>query len=208
MDRRLSRVSAVLALAATALSGVVLPASAVAQQVYKWTDGNGQTHYSDHAPTGQTAATVDVPRAPQGGGVTPPNNPNPYHSSPGYSGTSNSDVEATRQRERSNAEMAAQNKRADDALIAKCKAQRDTDCNQIDAIKKREAILNERRSCTDSMDGSRRICTFTPAPPPPPVTRIERQPGGYSLPMTVLPPRPPPPVSKSSNAPKYTINDN
>ena len=67
MDRRLSllgRVRARRPLAALAMAGIllgciVIPASVIAQQVYKWTDSDGQTHYSDHAPTSQAAATVN-----------------------------------------------------------------------------------------------------------------------------------------------------
>jgi hypothetical protein len=62
---------ALLALATAA------PAPATAQQLYKWTDEQGQVHYSDHAPAGQATTNVPLPKAakvskPAGGPSTSP----------------------------------------------------------------------------------------------------------------------------------------
>jgi Domain of unknown function (DUF4124) len=44
--------------------GAVAPQFGAAQQIYKWTDSQGQVHYSDHAESGQKTTTVAVPQAP------------------------------------------------------------------------------------------------------------------------------------------------
>ena len=190
------------------LGCAVIPASVIAQQVYKWTDSDGQTHYSDHAPTSQAAATVNVPKAPPKPAVLPESTviltPDDRNNHPtgdnGYSTPGDPEVIA-RQREQWHAEVAARNNRGkptDQELVSKCKAQRDTDCNQIDAIKKREAILNE---------------------PPPPKTTCHFIPGmGQSCDTRNQAPawQPPhtnsvnilPPARKKNSTSKYTISDN
>jgi hypothetical protein len=190
------------------LGCAVIPASVFAQQVYKWTDSNGQTHYSDHAPTSQTAATVKIPNAPPKPAVTPPStvdfttddgNNNPTGDN-GRSTPGDPEVIA-RQREQWHAEVAARNNRGkptDQELVTKCKGQRDTDCNRIDAIKKREAILNEppppKTTCR-FISGVGQWCDTrnqAPAWQPP-----------HTNSVNILPP-----AAKKNSTSKYTINDN
>lgn len=61
--------TSVLALLALACA----PGLALAQKIVKWTDANGQVHYSDHAPTDQNAVAVNVPKSPP----PPPPKPKP-----------------------------------------------------------------------------------------------------------------------------------
>jgi hypothetical protein len=190
------------------LGCAVIPATVIAQQVYKWTDSNGQTHYSDHAPTGQTAATVNIPNAPPKPAVTPQptvvSTTNDGNNNPtGDNGkiTPGDPEVLARQREQWHATGAAMNNRGkptDQELVTKCKAQRDTDCNRIGEIRKREAILNE---------------------PPPPKTRcrfiagvgewcdVRNQTPAWQPPHTnsvnILPP-----ATKKKTTSKYTIGNN
>jgi hypothetical protein len=189
------------------LGCALIPASVIAQQVYKWTDSNGQTHYSDHAPTGQTAAAVNIPKAPPKPAVTPPspvvlttddgdNNPT------GDNGkiTPGDPEVLARQGEKLHATVAAMNNRGkptDQELVTKCKAQRDNDCNRIDDIKKREAILNEpphpKKRCSFIV-GVGEFCDDRARPPAwqPPHTNS----------VNILPP-----ATKKKSTSKYTISD-
>ena len=42
---------------------LALAGSQAQAQIYKWTDQNGEVHFSDHAPSGQKTTTLDVPEA-------------------------------------------------------------------------------------------------------------------------------------------------
>jgi hypothetical protein len=178
----------------------------IAQQVYKWTDSNGQTHYSDHAPTGQTAATINIPKAPPKPAVTPQSTmvTNDGNNNPtGDNGkiTPGDPEVLARQGERWHAAVAAMNNRGkptDQQLVTKCKAQRDTDCNQIGEIRKREAILNEppppKTTChyTAGVGDWCEVRDRTPAWQPP-----------HTSSVNILPP-----ATRKKSTSKYTIDDN
>ena len=208
MDRRLSLVRRVRArnLSALMMAGIfascaMIPTSVDAQQIYKWTDSNGQTHYSDHAPTGQAATTVDVPTMPP---PKPAVTLQPMMDLSTRDGTSKpagfnersapADPEVlARNQAQSHTEAAARKNQADKELVARCKSQRDTDCNQVDEIKKREAILNEppppRWRCYSSFHGVPPSCEWVP----PPQTKSAST---------------PPATKKKKSTSKYTIEDN
>jgi hypothetical protein len=141
------------------LACALIPASASAQQVYKWTDANGQVHYTDQPPPDREAAPVAVDRSP------PPPPPRTadiqqvapsHHRYPGDQSTPadnrsaadrrldaiNEDYERRQVAARRDAETAARKKAADDAVIAACERAHDTQCNKgADFIKKREEDL-------------------------------------------------------------------
>jgi hypothetical protein len=124
-----------------------------AQQIYKWTDSQGQTHYSDHAPTDRAAATVNVPKTPASAvrSVDPPvtkprvariNVGTAFErdADPGESITGPSPEEARRAEEEWHQSVAARGKPSDQSLVDKCNAQRNADCD-LQTIKKREEVL-------------------------------------------------------------------
>ena len=201
MDRRFSplrcvqarKPQAALVVGDILLGCVVIPTSAIAQQVYKWTDSNGQTHYSDHAPTDQAATTVNVPKTPPPKpAVTPePLTALPYPTGDNGRSTPADPAVLARQREQSRAEAVARNKQADQELVDKCKAQRDTDCNQISEIKKREAIQNEPPPPKWRCVGIVPTCGFVDQTPP--HTNSANT---------------PPAANKKKSTSKYTIQDN
>lgn len=185
---RARKPSAAPAMAGILLGCVTIPAHVIAQQVYKWTDSTGQTHYSDHAPASQTVTTVDIPKAP-------PKPAGTSHSSLGFStnagiALANPQVSATQgPKWRTLADMTKDAKPTptDQELVAKCKAQRDTDCNQIGEIRKREAILNEPPPARWRCWGAVRSCEWV-APPPqtnsantPPATKKKKSTSKYTI---------------------------
>jgi hypothetical protein len=163
--------------------GAVAPQFGAAQQIYKWTDSQGQVHYSDHAESGQKTTTVAVPQAPpassQAATYGTPNTP------PGPAGIMPQFVRNQQAENQYRAQRAAAAKQpaADEALVAKCKADRDTYCNNMSEIKRQQQLGNEpqpvRTRCENNYDAyghsvGRRCweqmppATPSPAKPPPP----------------------------------------
>jgi len=153
--------SAAAGLAFLALA--LAPAASVAQ-VFKWTDDQGQVHYSDHAPAGQTGASVALPKVPKASKpvptTTPQNIPPGYSVDPyghvvdedGNTPQYNAEAEAIRKREeqagrdrtkafedsarRSAQARADAQAAADKALIAQCRANHETYCsNNADKVR-------------------------------------------------------------------------
>ena len=170
---------------ASLLACALIPASASAQQVYKWTDANGQVHYTDQPPPDRAAAPVAVDKSPPPPPRTAENQqlaPNHYaypgqQSSPTDNRSAadrridaiNEDYERRQVTARREAEIAARRKAADDAVIAACERAHDTQCNKgAEFIKKREEDLAgwqyiERRERW--IEGGR----VGPRPPEPPM---------------------------------------
>jgi hypothetical protein len=145
---------------ASLLACALIPASGSAQQVYKWTDANGQVHYTDQPPPDRAAASVAVDKSPPPPPPrrTPENQQtarNEYESvgrpsapADNRSGADwriaaiNEDYQRREAEARREAETAARKKAADDAVIAACERAHDTQCNKgADFIKKREEDL-------------------------------------------------------------------
>jgi Domain of unknown function (DUF4124) len=153
-----SRVSAIALFLALPVIAAVAPTAAMAQQMFKWTDEQGQVHYSDRAPPGQTNSSVALPMAPKvskpltTNSASPPpaadNSPrNEYGRTPQEAAQDAAEgaamvqrEEAERERIRENelrdkkmwAQMRsikdAANKAADQAVIDRCKADREVYC--------------------------------------------------------------------------------
>src|ERR1051325_10591279 len=62
------------------LACALAPTSSFAQ-VFKWTDEQGQVHFSDHAPAGQAKTSVALPQVPK---ASKPAVPPPPKVPPGY----------------------------------------------------------------------------------------------------------------------------
>ena len=164
---------------------VLTSTPAVAQQIVKWTDENGQVHYSDHAPPGATAAKVAVqkaPKAPETDFASSATAPIVVTRQTNESGLSPA-VEAihaadeARRRETADREkryrdaQAAAFKQEDKQAIDRCNANRETYCKQgADVIREREQFradleyangANERARLAD-----RGIHTSYPGEPP------------------------------------------
>lgn len=160
----------------------LVPMSATAQQIVKWTDEQGQIHFSDHAPPGQNATNVIVQKAPQGTAVGPQTQGNTYMSGAGRTSAPAPDSEAERRAaaakeqqrrwdEQNKAAEAARLK-ADKDLIDQCKANRETYCSQsADGIRKQEHMIAEMQyadAVTRRQElADRGISTPAPRPPPP-----------------------------------------
>ncbi len=132
------------------------PLCVVAQNIVKWTDENGQVHYSDHAPPGTTSVGVALPKAPRVT-ETPRSTATKLlvgGDNPVAGGTrQNSDMDerttranvaerelAARQQRYRDAQAAA-DKKADKETLDNCKANRETYCNKgADAIREREQL--------------------------------------------------------------------
>jgi Domain of unknown function (DUF4124) len=175
---------------ALALSSVLLglvalaPAIATAQQMFKWTDENGQVHYSDHAPPGQTTTNLPLPKAPRPSKpVNAPGagSPNAADNSSRNQHAAQDESEADRDRRKSEedkqrmfakmrANQQAADKAADQAVIAECRANRETYCKGgADQIRERENLKAnlqwaEAQNHHDEL-ANRGIYTPTPRPP-------------------------------------------
>jgi hypothetical protein len=182
-----SRAGAGITFCAVLLS-TVIPTDVNAQQIYKWTDNSGQTHFSDHAPAEQTATTVHLPSAPPPKAAStpqptvvyaPPENETEYYRQMAHytEKYTPADPELVyRQQLQWHATVAARNnqgKPSDKDLVNKCKTQLDTDCNSISELKRREEVLNApppaRQKCK-LISGVGWWCDIQqppPAPPPP-----------------------------------------
>jgi Domain of unknown function (DUF4124) len=164
----------------------LVPTSATAQQIVKWTDDQGQIHFSDHAPPGQNATNVVVQKAPKSTApstaVRPQTQGNSYVSGAGAASAPASDSEAARRAaaekeqqrrwDEQNKAAAAARLKADKDLIAQCKANRETYCNQsADAIRKQEHMIAEMQyldAVNHHQDlADRGISSPAPRPPPP-----------------------------------------
>lgn len=165
------------------LGCALAPACATAQQAYKWTDGQGQTHYSDHAPTGQASSSVNLPKThvstqtPAPASVPSPSDVDAPDVSGGPPNDSNGTTVAAdpyvlrNLRAQQQQSQAAAAKASDKALVAKCNARRDSYCGEgADEIRKREQVLNApqpgRYRCVPVM-GHGCMQTYTPPPPQP-----------------------------------------
>ena len=150
----------------------------------KWTDEQGQIHFSDHAPPGQKASPVVVQKAPPsalpptavGSGVVGSRSQvNSAVSGPGDSEAGRRAAAFQAQQRRWNEQnkaAAAARLKADKDLIAQCKANRETYCNQsADGIRKQEHTIAEMQyldAVTHRQELSDRgISTPAPQPPPP-----------------------------------------
>jgi len=182
--------------AALALSSVLLglvaltPAVTTAQQVFKWTDENGQVHYSDHAPPGQTTTNLALPKAPKPS--TPVNAPgagspgaadnssrNQHERTPQQAAQGESEADRDRRQSEENkkrmfaklrANQEAADKAADKAVIDECKANRETYCKGgADQIRERENFKANLQwaQAQDRHDELANRGIYTPAPRPP-----------------------------------------
>lgn len=173
------------------LIGLALaPARATAQQIVKWTDDQGQVHYSDHAPPGQAAVDVNIPKAPK---VTLPTNAgiasSPLATSGGNSGgsshspgspqtaSSNEDPRAVaaREQERKWEEQrkaaAAASAQADKETLERCQADRETYCRDgVAAIRQHEKLQAEQQylNAVEQHEALANRGIHTPVPQPPP----------------------------------------
>jgi hypothetical protein len=164
--------------------------TATAQQIVKWTDEQGQVHFSDHAPPGQNATHVVVEKPPKS---TPPPAPADQQTQANSSSTRRwstshepgeaaPDSEAARRAAAAQAQQrrwdeqnkaaAAARQKADQDLIAQCKANRETYCNQsANAIRKQEHTIAEMQyldAVTHHQElADRGISSPPPRPPPP-----------------------------------------
>jgi hypothetical protein len=102
------------------------------QSIVKWVDAQGQTHYSDHAPTGQETKVVSVHVSRPGVAAAP---------------AESAAAREAEQRRRAAEQQAAVEEakaKADEDVVAKCKRSRDVDCNEgADAIRQHEKTLAE-----------------------------------------------------------------
>jgi hypothetical protein len=140
------------------LACALISTSATAQQIYKWTDANGQVHYTDHPPADRSAAPVAVDKRPSA--APPPAQTRDLQRQDVESfGQGASEVDkrsaadrrleaATEDYERRklaaqrDGERIAAEKAADAEVIARCERARDTNCNKgAEFIKKREEDL-------------------------------------------------------------------
>jgi hypothetical protein len=154
-------------------------APASAQHIYKWTDANGQVHFSDQPPPDQAKVDVvgDLPRAgspqpqptqPAAAEVNRDDESNDvYPGTPEYDARRNAEMEQHKAESdkrnaaeaKRNQEMAAsrehQAKLADDELIAKCKRNREVYCgNGADEIRRSE-LENEWHKYDRDVDAMR-----------------------------------------------------
>jgi hypothetical protein len=148
------------------LSAVVMPVCA--QQVYKWTDANGQVHFSDQPPPGAASsaevvgekskiapaprpqpAPVTIDTAPDQGG------PQPRLAEPAQPAPDPM-VEAERKLEELCAGRAAQQLQADRKLVEQCKANHETYCNDgVDGIRRAE-FARDMKAHEQILDAKRR----------------------------------------------------
>jgi hypothetical protein len=144
---RYSSVASVLA----TLFGLMASTMAGAQSVVKWVDAQGQTHYSDHAPSGQDIETVSVHVSrPRFAPAISTSTILPVHKSTSATPTASNEAAAARaaeeeqrQAERREAEETSK-AQADKDLIARCNQARETYCNQgADTIRQRETTRAE-----------------------------------------------------------------
>lgn len=160
--------------------GAVAPRFGAAQ-IYKWTDSQGQVHYSDHAEPGQKTTTVTVPKAPPGpvpvsSQEMTPEQPDTPPVRPGGAGTI---PQFVRNRQYPpQATVTPKQQAQDKALVEKCKANRDTYCNNMAEIKRQQQVENApqptRTRCENTYNaygqsvGSRCWDQLPPPPPSPP----------------------------------------
>ena len=127
------------------LACALAPCLAGAQQVYKWTDSQGQVHYSDHAESGQSTSTVNVPKTPPKPAAAPVETEIYEAQEPRHEPIephTTDPVVVRNAEDRTRREMAAKQKAADQTLVAKCKANRDSFCNDVGEIKRQQQVLN------------------------------------------------------------------
>lgn len=128
------------------------PVTAAAQQIVKWTDANGQVHYSDHAPPDQKITTVNLPPAPKA--PPPPPKPAPVAAvpqtpahSPGWhdpmSARPTPFEEDRKQREQMKKDF-------EKWIVDRCKARHETYCNQGAKGIEREESLRAARKQRDA----------------------------------------------------------
>lgn len=132
-----------------ALLCLMAPELAGAQKIVKWVDAQGQTHYSDHAPSGQEAAPVSLHLPPRTSApAVPVATSKATAVARGTDGAAKSarDTAAAReaederrQAERREAESDAK-AQADKELVARCNQAREDYCDQgADTIRQRDA---------------------------------------------------------------------
>lgn len=155
---------------------------ASAQSIVKWVDAQGQTHYSDHAPTGQETEPVSVhvsrahpastaPAATSGAGAV-------GRSTAATPTTTAKDTAAAREAEeeqrRAERQEAAETAKAqaDKDLVAKCNQAHEIYCNQgADTIRQRETTRAEIQyadAISARQDRISRGLRPGAMPPPPP----------------------------------------
>lgn len=150
------------------------------QSIVKWVDAQGQTHYSDHAPTGQEAEAVSVhaprPSAPVASAVTSDVGVGRSGTAP-VSTTANETAaarDAEQKRRWAEQQEAAEEAKAkaDEDIVAKCNRARDIYCNEgADAIRQHEKALAEIQYADAISARQERISRGLPAgpmPQPPP----------------------------------------
>ena len=139
----------VLALLACAL----VPAPALAQKIVKWTDANGQVHYSDHAPADQGATAVSVQSAPRAAESDAAAKDEAYRARL----QRNAEIDASLARERMEGSVrraqqeaknraAVSHKDAEKQGVAECNARHETYCNNGLAGIQREALEKSKRA--------------------------------------------------------------
>lgn len=169
MSSDAGRMIRVLALGLLAYAG--MPALAGAQ-VVKWTDANGQVHYSDHAPADQGAVAVPIVKTPK----APParrasTRAATVDNSPVKDGDYTPEMKALMERQRQDAlERDADRKRYEQSLkepnkkweqdvVASCKARRETYCNKGAQYIMREehfrALEQKQAELSSQMHGGR-----------------------------------------------------
>ena len=178
------------AVCARLLLCALIPANALAQQIYKWTDANGQVHYTDQPPPDRAAGSVAVDKGP-----TPPppppaaagnresvgRNDEPYgqpsvptdnrSAADKRIAATNEDFEKRQLAASREAEKAATRKAADDAVIAACERAHDVQCNKgADFIRKREEDLAQWQYIDRRERWIKEGRNGPPPQPPPPRT--------------------------------------
>lgn len=180
---------AIVVISITLLCGALAPARVTAQQIVKWTDEQGQVHFSDHAPPGQTVADVVLQKAPKTTERTnalvanaPSATGNSYSAGPGSgpaqtapSNESQRAAAAAQAQQRKWEELrrstAAAKQQADKETVARCKADRETYCDQgADAIRKQQHTIAEIQyaDALNRHDELARRGISTPVPREPP----------------------------------------
>jgi len=137
----------------SALLCLTAPGFAGAQKIVKWVDAQGQTHYSDHAPSGQEAAPVSLHLPPRTSAPAVPVTTSRTTAVARFTdgaakaardiGGAREAEEERRQAERREAESDAK-VQADKDLVARCNQAREDYCDQgADTIRQRDATRSD-----------------------------------------------------------------
>lgn len=134
------------------LACALAPVTAAAQQIVKWTDANGQVHYSDHAPPDQKITTVNLPPAPKA--PLPPPKPAPVAAAPqtpahslGWHDPMSAHPTPLEEDRKRREQM---KKDFDKRIVDRCKARRETYCNRGPKGIEREESLRAARQRRDA----------------------------------------------------------